>query len=216
MEEYDLLVKLLVIGDSGVGKSSLLLRYAEGTFSEHHLATIGVDFKLRTDTVLNKRVKIQVWDTAGQERFKSIAIGYYRGAHGIAIVYDVTNEQSFNNVKNWLEQITDHASEHAQLILVGNKCDLDRERCVDRARGEELANSLKIPFVETSAKNSVNVEAAFSKVVTKVVEDNIEHHGASDGSSDPTTIVMDIKGPNAKKTANVEKGIGSSQQSCCK
>jgi GTPase SAR1 family protein len=131
-------------------------------------------------------------------------------------VYDVTSEQSFENVKNWLDQISDHASEHAQLILVGNKSDMVRERCVDSSRGEELAKSLKIPFIETSAKNSVNVEEAFTQVVKRVVQDHNESHGGGT-DTEPSTVIMEVKGPNkTKRLTRTPKGGSSQPQCACK
>lgn len=159
--EYDLLFKLLLIGDSGVGKSCLLLRFADDTYTESYITTIGVDFKIRTVEIDTKTIKLQIWDTAGQERFRTITSSYYRGAHGIIVVYDVTDADSFNNVKQWLHEIDRYASENVNKLLVGNKSDLVAKRAVTFEQGQEFANSLGIEFVETSAKNSTNVEKAF-------------------------------------------------------
>lgn len=159
--EYDFLFKLLLIGDSGVGKSCLLLRFADDTYTESYITTIGVDFKIRTVEIDAKTIKLQIWDTAGQERFRTITSSYYRGAHGIIVVYDVTDAESFNNVKQWLHEIDRYASENVNKLLVGNKSDLVAKRAVTFEQGQEFANSLGIEFVETSAKNSTNVEKAF-------------------------------------------------------
>jgi len=159
--EYDYLFKLLLIGDSGVGKSCLLLRFADDTYTESYISTIGVDFKIRTIELNGKTIKLQIWDTAGQERFRTITSSYYRGAHGIIVVYDITDQVSFNNVKQWLQEIDRYACENVNKLLVGNKNDLTNKRVVDTNTAKEFADGLGIPFLETSAKNATNVEQAF-------------------------------------------------------
>eukprot|EP01112_Ceratiomyxa_fruticulosa_P004364 TRINITY_DN1488_c0_g5_i1.p1 TRINITY_DN1488_c0_g5~~TRINITY_DN1488_c0_g5_i1.p1 ORF type:complete len:207 (+),score=37.53 TRINITY_DN1488_c0_g5_i1:238-858(+) len=159
--EYDYLFKLLLIGDSGVGKSCLLLRFADDTYTESYISTIGVDFKIRTITLDGKTIKLQIWDTAGQERFRTITSSYYRGAHGIIVVYDVTDQVSFNNVKQWMQEIQRYACDSVCRLLVGNKSDLIEKKVVDGHVAKEYAESLSIPFLETSAKSSTNVEQAF-------------------------------------------------------
>jgi len=166
--EYDYLFKLLLIGDSGVGKSCLLLRFADDTYTESYISTIGVDFKIRTIELDGKTIKLQIWDTAGQERFRTITSSYYRGAHGIIVVYDCTDQESFNNVKQWLEEIERYAAENVNKLLVGNKCDLQAKKIVDTATAMEYANQLGIPFLETSAKNATNVEQAFMTMAAEI------------------------------------------------
>ncbi|KAL2939444.1 Ras-related protein RABD1 [Bienertia sinuspersici] len=157
----DYLFKLLLIGDSSVGKSCLLLRFADDSYVDSYISTIGVDFKIRTVELDSKTIKLQIWDTAGQERFRTITSSYYRGAHGIIIVYDVTEMESFNNVKQWLNEIDRYANESVCKLLVGNKCDLVENKVVDTQMGQALADELGIPFLETSAKDAINVEQAF-------------------------------------------------------
>jgi Ras-related protein Rab-1A len=166
--EYDYLFKLLLIGDSGVGKSCLLLRFADDTYTESYISTIGVDFKIRTIELDGKTIKLQIWDTAGQERFRTITSSYYRGAHGIIVVYDVTDQESFNNVKQWLQEIDRYASENVNKLLVGNKCDLTTKKVVDYTTAKEYADQLGIPFLETSAKNATNVEQAFMTMAAEI------------------------------------------------
>jgi len=166
--EYDYLFKLLLIGDSGVGKSCLLLRFADDTYTESYISTIGVDFKIRTIELDGKTIKLQIWDTAGQERFRTITSSYYRGAHGIIVVYDVTDQESFNNVKNWLQEIDRYASENVNKLLVGNKADLTSKKVVDYATAKEYADQLGVPFLETSAKNATNVEQAFMTMAAEI------------------------------------------------
>nr|XP_020443858.1 ras-related protein ORAB-1-like isoform X2 [Monopterus albus] len=187
--EYDYLFKLLLIGDSGVGKSCLLLRFADDTYTESYISTIGVDFKIRTIDLDGKTVKLQIWDTAGQERFRTITSSYYRGAHGIIIVYDVTEQESFNNVRQWLDEIDRYACENISRLLVGNKSDLVSKKVVDVATAQDLASSLKIPFLETSAKSSDNVERAFLTMASE-----IHKRLASDGGGELTQV----KAQNAK------------------
>jgi len=158
---YDTLIKLLLIGDSGVGKSCLLLRFSEDSFQTSFITTIGIDFKIRTIEMDGKRVKLQIWDTAGQERFRTITQAYYRGAMGILLVYDVTDRQSFENIRNWIKNIKQHASETVRKILLGNKCDMDEKRAVSTEEGQKLADEFGIQFFETSAKSGDNVENAF-------------------------------------------------------
>jgi len=169
--EYDYLFKLLLIGDSGVGKSSLLLRFTDNTFTENYTSTIGVDFKIRTVTLDGKSIKLQIWDTAGQERFRTITSSYYRGAHGIIIVYDITDKASFTNVKQWMGEIDRYANTNVKKLLIGNKADAD-QKAVTFAEGNEYAASLGLSFKETSAKTAVGVEEAFL-VIIKQIKDKL-------------------------------------------
>lgn len=134
----DYLFKLLLIGDSGVGKSCLLLRFADDTYTESFISTIGVDFKIRTIDLEGKTVKLQIWDTAGQERFRTITSSYYRGAHGIIVVYDITDAESFANVRMWLKEVERYGSEGVSKLLVGNKSDLTSKRAVEYSAGKVI------------------------------------------------------------------------------
>ncbi|KAK9452904.1 ras family-domain-containing protein [Dipodascopsis uninucleata] len=165
---YDILIKLLLIGDSGVGKSCLLLRFSEDSFTPSFITTIGIDFKIRTIDLDGKRIKMQIWDTAGQERFRTITTAYYRGAMGILLVYDVTDEKSFNNIRNWFSNVEQHASEGVNKLLIGNKCDWEEKRAVSAEQGKALANELGIPFIEASAKANINVEEAFISLARQI------------------------------------------------
>lgn len=157
-----------MIGDSGVGKSCLLLRFADNSFSESYISTIGVDFKIRTVDLDSKTVKLQIWDTAGQERFRTIISSYYRGAHGIIVVYDVTDQNSFNDVKHWFQEIDRFASEGVVKLLVGNKSDMTDKKVVEYNVAKEFADSMGIQFLETSAKESTNVEQAFLTMAREI------------------------------------------------
>ncbi|CAI9736295.1 ras-related protein Rab-8A [Octopus vulgaris] len=158
---YDYLFKLLLIGDSGVGKTCVLFRFSEDAFNTTFISTIGIDFKIRTIELDGKKIKLQIWDTAGQERFRTITTAYYRGAMGIMLVYDITNEKSFENIRNWIRNIEEHASKDVEKMILGNKCDMNDRRQVSKERGEQLAIEHGIKFMETSAKASINVEDAF-------------------------------------------------------
>lgn len=164
----DYLFKLLLIGDSGVGKSCLLLRFADDTYTESYISTIGVDFKIRTIELDGKVIKLQIWDTAGQERFRTITSSYYRGAHGIIVVYDCTDQETFSNLKQWLEEIDRYACDNVNKLLVGNKNDQTSKKAVEYETAKEYADHLKIPFLETSAKNGANVEQAFLTMATEI------------------------------------------------
>jgi len=182
---YDFLIKLLLIGDSGVGKSCCLLRFSEDSFTPSFITTIGIDFKIRTIELDGKRVKLQIWDTAGQERFRTITTAYYRGAMGILLVYDVTDERSFSHIKDWFNNVTQHATEGVNKILIGNKCDWEEKRVVSTERGQELADELGIPFLEVSAKTNQNVDKAFTTLaadIKKRIIDTQQANPPSQGS----------------------------------
>ncbi|XP_061575890.1 ras-related protein Rab-1B-like [Cololabis saira] len=195
--EYDYLFKLLLIGDSGVGKSCLLLRFADDTYTESYISTIGVDFKIRTVDMDGKTVKLQIWDTAGQERFRTITSSYYRGAHGIIIVYDVTEQESFNNVKQWLDEIERYACENVSRLLVGNKSDLVAKKVVDAATAQDLGSALKIPFLETSAKSSANVERAFLTMASEIHR-RLASEGGMQGQTSGASGASGASGPSTK------------------
>jgi len=165
---YDFLIKLLLIGDSGVGKSCLLLRFSDDSFTTSFITTIGIDFKIKTIELEGKRIKLQIWDTAGQERFRTITTAYYRGANGILLVYDVTDDASFQNIRNWVRNIEQHAADNVEKILVGNKCDMEAEKVVDTQRGLDLANEFSIKFFEASAKANINVREAFESIALDI------------------------------------------------
>ncbi len=163
-------VRLLMLGDSGAGKSTLLLRYVQDSFQQKHMPTIGIDFRLKTIELDGKTIKVQIWDTAGQERFRTITHNYYRGAHGIMLAYDCTKEESFKNVRQWIKDVRVYAEQNVNLVLIGNKCDLETKKKVERLRGENFAKDYGIPFFETSALDNKNVEEAFETLVREVCQ----------------------------------------------
>jgi len=170
-QEYDYLLKIVLIGDSGVGKSCILKRFATNEFNDSYISTIGVDFEIQTVDIDGKNIKLQIWDTAGQERFHNITTSYYRGAHCIMLVYDVTNIESFRNLNRWMEQIKNYASKDTQLLIVGNKADLTSTACrvefedaVDYANTSSVLTNKEIGVIETSAKSGYQVSHAFEKL----------------------------------------------------
>ncbi|XP_035855790.1 ras-related protein Rab-8B-like [Sander lucioperca] len=150
--------KLLLIGDSRVGKTCLLFRFSEDAFNTTFISTIGMDFKMKIIELDGKKIKLQLWDTAGQEQPSAITTAYYRAAMGIILVYDITNRKSFDNIKNWIRIIEEHASPDVEMMILGNKCDMNDQRQVSKEEGEELAIDYGIKFLETSAKGNINVE----------------------------------------------------------
>jgi len=195
--EHDYFFKILLIGDSGVGKSCLLLRFADDSWTDTHISTIGVDFKIKTLNIDGKTIKLQIWDTAGQERFRTITSSYYRGAQGIILVYDCTDQESFNNVKQWMGEIDRYACENVNKLLVGNKTDLVNEKVVDTATAKAFADSMQIPFIETSAKNATNVEHCFFSMAREIKNRLSEGAGDVQPKNDPSKIVP--KKPDGKK-----------------
>ena len=172
-QEYDYLFKLLLIGNSSVGKSSLLFRFVENVWDDSFVPTIGVDFKLKTMEVNGKKVKLQIWDTAGQERFKNITASYYRGGNGVLVVYDITDRDSFENLNSWLIEIEKNANKNVYKLLIGNKCDLEDKRKVTYQEGKDFATSNGMQFIETSAKTDTKVKDAFEMLTQEIIKANI-------------------------------------------
>ena len=171
-DEYDYIFKVLLLGNSDVGKSSLLLRFVDSLWNDAFVPTIGVDFKVKTLEINNKKVKMQIWDTAGQERFRTVVSTYFRGAHGILLLYDVTNKDSFKNLENWLIEIEKNSSDKVLKILVGNKCDLSDDREIQTEEGQAFAVRNGMEFMETSAKMNTNVSEAFETLGKLMIDFN--------------------------------------------
>nr|KAG5709595.1 hypothetical protein BaRGS_001645 [Batillaria attramentaria] len=198
-QNFDYMFKLLIIGNSSVGKTSFLFRYADDSFTSAFVSTVGIDFKVKTVFRQDKRVKLQIWDTAGQERYRTITTAYYRGAMGFILMYDVTNEESFNAVQDWCTQIKTHAWSNASVVLVGNKCDLEDSRVVSQAKGQDLASDLGLEFFETSAKENINVKAVFERLVDIICDKMSESL-----DSDPTLVSNTTKATRLTENPNMQ------------
>uniref|UniRef100_A0A6V7QW57 Ras-related protein Rab11D n=1 Tax=Ananas comosus var. bracteatus TaxID=296719 RepID=A0A6V7QW57_ANACO len=167
-EKIDYVFKVVLIGDSAVGKSQILARFARNEFSLDSKATIGVEFQTRTLQIQQKRIKAQIWDTAGQERYRAVTSAYYRGAVGALLVYDITKRQSFDHIPRWLDELRSHADKNIVIMLVGNKSDLEDQRAVATEDAREFAQKEGLFFLETSALEATNVETAFQTVLTEI------------------------------------------------
>ncbi|XP_043276818.1 ras-related protein Rab-43 [Venturia canescens] len=162
-DNFDYLFKIVLIGDCSTGKTCVVQRFRSGTFIERHGTTIGVDFSMKTVLVDGKRVKLQIWDTAGHEKFRTITQSYYRSANGIIVVYDITKRSSFLSLQRWIEEVRRYTSSHVVLILVGNKCDLEGLREVEKEEAQAVCKCLPeiLHVVETSAKENTNIDTIF-------------------------------------------------------
>lgn len=192
-ETYDYMFKVLLLGDAGVGKTSLMWRFSDDVFNHTYISTIGIDFKLRTIDVQGQKVRLQVWDTAGQERFHAISVSYYRTAAGIMLVYDITRRRSFENIAKWLRKIDEHAKEDVIKLLIGNKCDMEQPRAVMREEGEKLADEYDMPFFETSAKENESIKEAFECIVEEIMERFVPGWGIREKDKPAEDAVVEIK-----------------------
>ena len=208
--EHDYLFKLIIVGDCGVGKSSLLLQFTDANFYDTYLSTIGVDFKIKTIQIDNKTVKLQIWDTAGQERFKSIITSYYRGSHGLLLVYDVTSEKSFNNLDTWLNEIKSNIKDRQiTKILIGNKCENVKNREVQFSDAEEFALKNNLTYLETSAKTAENVTLAFEHIIKQLIANT------SFTLKKSFELELELQSQSGPKTGNNILSVNKSLKSCC-
>ncbi|KAJ8768110.1 hypothetical protein K2173_021050 [Erythroxylum novogranatense] len=206
-EEYDYLFKVVLIGDSGVGKSNLLSRFTRNEFCLESKSTIGVEFATRTLQVEGRTVKAQIWDTAGQERYRAITSAYYRGALGALLVYDVTKPTTFENVSRWLKELRDHADSNIVIMLIGNKTDLKHLRAVATEDAQSYAEKEGLSFIETSALEATNVEKAFQTILSEIYR-----------IISKKTISTDNAAPaNIKEGKTIDVGLAepSSKKPCC-
>lgn len=202
--EYDHLFKLLMVGDSGVGKTSLLTRYTAGEYADEQRSTVGVDLKVKwTKTEAGERVKLTIWDTAGQERFRTLTSSYYRGAHGIVVAYDVTSRESFQNVVEWLKEIDIYSTRDDTVkLLVANKVDLAEGRAVSTQEGRDFARRHGMLFMECSAKQELRVTQAFDELVRMIMER-------------PSLTGGDGDAAGAAGAGGMDLGYDEPTQACC-
>ena len=205
----DYLLKIVLIGDSGVGKTNLLSRFTRDQFNPDSKSTIGVEFATKTMEVEGKTVKAQIWDTAGQERYRAITSAYYRGAIGALLLYDVTSSLTFQSLNRWLQELRENADSNIVVMLVGNKCDLAENRAVSTDEGMGMAKQENLLFIETSALNATNVQESFSQLITEIV-----HRLATNDMS---------KGGETEAAPKIESGVsitssaheGEKKKQCC-
>lgn len=202
-DSYNFVFKVVLIGESGVGKSNLLSRFTKNEFNHDSRTTIGVEFSTRTVTLDNFTIKAQIWDTAGLERYRAITSAYYRGAVGALLVYDITKHLTYESAERWLKELYDHADPHIVVMLVGNKRDLDSLRTVPCEDAKNFAEKNGLMFMETSALDSTNVEVAFHEVLT-AIHKKVASREVTRGSISAVTITSPI-GPGQEE----KKG-------CCK
>ena len=189
-------VKIITLGDSHVGKSSLIFKFIEDTFSSSYMSTVGFDLKFKTIKINDEEIKVMIFDTAGQERFRSLASNYIRKANGILLVYDISDKNTFLNIENWMTSIKEESSDTIPIILIGNKCDLDDQRKIQKEEGEQFANNNNLKFFETSCKDGDNVEKCFIELTKLIIERKKEKQF----------------NPNTQKLVNKEK---KKEKDCC-
>ncbi|CAB4251987.1 similar to Saccharomyces cerevisiae YGL210W YPT32 Rab family GTPase, very similar to Ypt31p [Maudiozyma barnettii] len=213
--DYDFLFKIVLIGDSGVGKSNLLSRFTTNEFNIESKSTIGVEFATRTIEVEGKKIKAQIWDTAGQERYRAITSAYYRGAVGALIVYDISKSSTYENCNHWLTELRENADDNVAVGLIGNKSDLSHLRAVPTDEAKNFASENQLLFTETSALNSENVDQAFRELITAIYQMVSKHqvdmgdgNGNGNGANAP-------KGPTISLTPTPNEKKKSSSNNCC-
>ena len=205
-ESYDCLFKLILIGDSSVGKSNILLKYLKDDFDPNSKATVVVEFGTKNVEMKNKKVKIQIWDPAGQERYRSITSAYYRGAKGAFIVYDITRKNTFDNIDKWISDLKTNGDQNIAIIIIGNKTDLEDKREVQTDEGIKKSEEYKTAFIETSALNGDNINNAFEELIEQIYQNN-------------STIIEQDKNVEIDKGVNLDEenndGNEENKKKCC-
>ena len=206
-EDYDFLYKIVLIGESGVGKSNLLLRFTRNEFDAEKRSTIGVEFATRSIQHDNKVIRAQIWDTAGQERYRAITNAYYRGAVGALVVYDITKENTFKSIERWLSELKDNADPKIVIMIIGNKADLSQTREIEESTAKEFCQNQKLFFFETSALDGTNVENAFKSLLIEIYKQNSSN--VDDGS--------DMNAAAKPEVVSIDQGKEgkSGEKKCC-
>lgn len=213
--EPDYLIKIVLIGDTGVGKTNLLSRFSRNQFNPDSKSTIGVEFATKTLEIDGKTIKAQIWDTAGQERYRAITSAYYRGAIGALLLYDISASLTFNSLSRWLKELRENADSNMVVMLVGNKCDLTETRAVTEDEGVEFAKSKDLMFIETSARDSTNVQEAFTQLINEIVSrlaasdmdgENVDANGS------PATLSKNTK---TVSISNPDTNENQKKKGCC-
>ena len=181
-EAYDEKIKIMLIGDSNVGKTSIVKRYCKNQFNESYISSIGIDFETKYIKVGEKTINLQIWDTAGQERYKVISKNYYNKSDGFIIVYDITNKSSFDSIANWVQDIKELASHDNKNIILGNKCDLENDRKINKEEGDNLAKKYNCQFFEVSAQNGKNIDKSFLCLIQSILQDVNSSYSSRRGS----------------------------------
>lgn len=201
-EQYDYIWKVVLVGDSGVGKTNLLSRFTKNEFNSESKSTIGVEFATRHITIKGKTIRAQIWDTAGQERYRAITAVYYRGAVGALVVYDITKMETFENLNKWLTELAEHADSAARVMIVGNKTDLRHLRAVTQEEGRALAEKHKFCFIETSALDATNVGEAFNNLLVDIFKTQVESTGGADGDSGQSSSNVQLPNDSSTTSSN--------------
>ena len=204
-DNYEIMVKVVLVGDSGVGKTNIMSKYLKNEFREDSKATVGVEFGAKQFTVEGHVIKAQIWDTAGQERYKAITSAYYKGAKGAFIVYDITRKNTFDSVSRWVSDLTATADKKISIILIGNKSDLEDQRQVTKEMGEEKANQLQVAFLETSAMSGENLEKGFQMMINEIYK---KYQEDVVGETQESTVQQG-------KDITLDKTKGKQKKKCC-
>ena len=205
-DEYDYLFKLIIVGDTNVGKTNIMSKYIKDQFNITSKSTIGVEFGTKILEIDNKKVKAQIWDTAGQERYKSITSAYYKGAKGAFIVYDITNKSTFESVDKWIKDLNSYGDKNLTMLLIGNKSDLEDKRIINKEEGEEKAKSFELGFIETSAYNGDNIDQAFDIMLKEVLKRYIVENDVNND---------EFEGGTGNNIELVKKKNETKKKKCC-